>query len=143
MQYRELCQSGIGAIVKHAPLITEEEESALWESKVIGDHNPLALQRAVFYYVGKVFCLRGGEEQRSLKPSQFFRTSNPDCYTYAENGLKNNSGSDVKQKNKVVSVYAKPSSRPRCMVHLLDKYFSKFPPKALSMDVFYLRPVYH
>ena len=51
VRYRELRQSGIGAIVKHAPLITEEEESALLGSKVIGDHNPLALQRAVFYYV--------------------------------------------------------------------------------------------
>ena len=43
---RELCVSGVGAVVKHAAVIREQEEHALWESKVIGDPNPLALQRA-------------------------------------------------------------------------------------------------
>ena len=41
----------------------------------------------MFFYVGKVFCLRGGQEQRDLKLSQVVRSSNPDCYTYVENGL--------------------------------------------------------
>ena len=80
VQYRELREEGIGAIVKHATVIS----SALWDSKVIGDDSPLALQRVVFYYVGKTFCLRGGDEQCNLKPSQFMRSSAPDCYTYIE-----------------------------------------------------------
>ena len=46
---RELREVGVGAVVKHASVISAEEENALWESKVIGDHNPLALQRAVFF----------------------------------------------------------------------------------------------
>lgn len=41
------------------------EEEALWE-KIICDHNPLALQRALFFYAGKTFCLRGSEEQSGL-----------------------------------------------------------------------------
>ena len=45
---RQLCESGVGAGVKHTALVREQEEHALWESKVIGDHNPVALQRAVF-----------------------------------------------------------------------------------------------
>ena len=30
------------------------------------------------FYVGKIYCLRGGEEQRALKSSQFQRLTNPD-----------------------------------------------------------------
>ena len=64
--------------------------------KTIGDHDPVALLRAVYYYVGKVFCLHGGEEQRSLKVSQLKRSSDPDCYTYIENGSKNRLGTDAR-----------------------------------------------
>ena len=141
VRYRDLRQAGIGAVVKHAPLVTADEEEALWVSKSIGDHDPIALQRAVFFYVGKAFCLRGGEEQRNSKLSQLIRSSKPDCYTYVENGSKNKSGVNPREKNKIVPVYANPSARPRCLVYLLDKYFSKFPPKAKDLDVLYLRPV--
>ena len=140
VKFRELREQGVGAVVKHASVVTPAEESIFWERQVIGDHSPVALQRAVFFYVGKVFCLRGGEEQRSLKPSQFVRTTNPDCFTYVENGSKNHSGVNPKQSNKVVPVYACPAQRPRWLVYLLDLYFSKFPTKAKEMDVFYLRP---
>ena len=50
---------GFGTVVKQAPIITPEEEDRLWETKVMGDHSPL---RAVFIYVGKSFCFRGGKE---------------------------------------------------------------------------------
>ena len=116
VRYRELRESGVGAVVKHAAVVTPEEEDALWALKVLGDHDPLALQRVVFFYVGKTFCLRGGEEQRSLKPSQFIRSRNPDSYTYVESGSKNKSRINLKEKNKVVPVYANPSARPRCLV---------------------------
>ena len=33
-------------------------------------------------------CVRGGEEQCRLGPSQFVRSENPDCYTYTEHGSK-------------------------------------------------------
>ena len=44
VRYRELRETGVGAVVKHAALVTPDEENMLWESKVIGDHSPLALQ---------------------------------------------------------------------------------------------------
>ncbi len=141
VRFRQLRESGVGAITKHAEVITPVEEDALWEMEIIGDHNPVALQRAVFFYVGKTFCLRGGEEQRNLKVSQFVRSTDPDCYTYVENGSKNKSGTNVKEKNKIVPVYSDPASRPRCLVHLLDKYLSKLPKRGRDMDVFYLRPI--
>ena len=140
VQFRELRERGVGAVVKHAPVITYEEEEALWQSKVIGDHCPLALLRAVFYYVGKAFCIRGGEEQRNLKRSQFVRSSDGQCYTYIENGSKNRSGINSKEANKIVPVYSCIESRPRCLVYLLDLYFDKFPPQAVVKDLFYLRP---
>ena len=86
--FRQLREEGVGASMKHAPVITAEEEEVLWHTKMIGDHSPIALQRAVFYYVGKVFYLRGGEEQRHLKPSQLRRSTDPDCYTYMETNPK-------------------------------------------------------
>ena len=68
--FRKLREQGVGASIKHASVVRPEEEELLWSTGTIGDHSPLALQRAVFYYCGKVFCLRGGEEQRGLKLSQ-------------------------------------------------------------------------
>ena len=129
VRYRELREGGVGAVVKHAAVVSPDEEQALWDSEVVGDHDPLALQRAVFFYVSKTFCLRGGQELRGLKPSQFICSSNPDCYTYVENGSKNKSGVNPKENNKVIPVYANSTARPRCLVYLLDKYFSKFSPK--------------
>lgn len=46
---------GVGAVVKHAAIVTLEEENRLWESKVLGVHTPLALVRVVFIYVSKSF----------------------------------------------------------------------------------------
>ena len=138
VRYCELCESGVGTVVKHAVVVTLHEEDILWASKVIEDHDPLALQRTAFFYIGKSFCLRGGEEQRSLKPSQFIHSWSPDCYTYVENSSRNKSGVSLKESNKVVPVYANPSAHPRCLVYLLDKYFSKFPPRGKGIDVFYL-----
>ena len=140
VKFRELREDGIGAIVKHAPVVLPEEEEKFWDTKVFGVDSPVALQRAVFFYVGKVCCLRGGEEQRNLKPSQFVRNASPHSYTYVENGSKNYSGVDPTGGNKCVPIYACPENQLRCLVYLLDLYFSKFPQKGFDMDVFYLRP---
>lgn len=37
-----------------------------------------------------------------------------------------------------VEVYALPSSRPRCLVYLLDLYLSKLPAGAMDRDALYL-----
>ena len=73
-------------------MITPEEEEQLWNSGAMGIFNPKVLLRAVFFCVGKAFCLRGGAQQRSLKPSQFVHGYDPDRYTYTENGSKNHKG---------------------------------------------------
>ena len=136
VRFRELRQQGVGAMVKHAAIVSESEEDALWMSGVVGTNDPLVLQ-AVFYYAGKVFCLRGGEEQTDLTQSQFVRSSDPDCYTYVEQGSKTRFGFNQKEANKVVLVYACTDSCPMCLVYLLDLYLSKLPESTKDMD---LRP---
>ena len=112
---------------------------------VIGIFAPKPLVRAVFYYVGKAFCLRG-MEQRSLKPSQFVRGYNPDRYTFTQNGSKNHQGGfgTLNDSNKAVTIYSTLVGNSgelfRDVVYLLDFYFSKFPKPPLEMDFLYLQP---
>lgn len=68
---RHLWQEGVDAEVKHATLITPEEEQMLWEQGVLGTDCPKSLPHAVFYLNGVNLCLRGGSERRNLKLSQF------------------------------------------------------------------------
>ncbi len=98
-----------------------DQEQKLWDSGVFDVAQPVGLQRAVFFYIGKVFCIRGGEEQRKLGPSQFKRSFNPDCYTYIEHGSKNRSGGleQLKIDNKCVPCFAVPEQAPQCLVYLL------------------------
>ena len=136
---RELPREGVGANVKHAAAFSPAEENALWDLRVSSDHAPVTLQRAVFFYVGKVFCLRGGQELRYFKISKFVCSTDPG-YTYVENGSKNRSGVNTKETNTVVLVYASPSTPPHCLVYLLDLYISKLPAESKERDVFCLRP---
>ena len=123
----------VSAPLKHAAIVTPEEEDMLLEKGVMGVFAPKPLVQAVFFYVGKAFCLRGGAEQRSLKPSQFVRGYEPDRYTFTQNGSKNHQGGfgTLSDSNKVVTVYSTligdSGDFVRDVVYLLDMYFSKFP----------------
>lgn len=141
--YRGLHSEGVGAQVKHAAIFSVEEETTLWETGVLGDSNPTSLQRAVFYYIGKVCCVRGEDEQRKLGPSQFLRAENPDSYMYVEHGSKNRSGglAQLRQENKCVSFYSLPEEAPRCLVYFMDRYLDKLPKFAFDNDVLYCRPM--
>ena len=138
--FSDLRKQGVGAEVKHMSIITKEEEDQLWKAKEMDTNAPKQLLQAVFFYVGKVFCLRGGVEKRGLKVSRFQQRYSPDHYVYIENGSKNNSGANLKIQNKVVPVYANAGSGERCVVALLDKYLSKLPPVAFQKDIFYMKP---
>ena len=141
---RRLRQDGVGAEVKHATLITPEEERMLWEQGVLGTDCPKSLLRAVFYLNGVNLCLRGGGEHRNLKLSQFQRLEDPDRYIYTENGSKNHSGSFIgaSVQNKQVPIYSTYGTvGKRCHVYILDLYISKMPEKAKQSDWFYLRAV--
>lgn len=83
------------------------------------------LLNAVFYIVGKHFCLHGGQEHRDNKLSQVKKGQ--DHYVYYENVAKNNNGSfkNLHVKSTIVPVYPVPKAGERCPVHILDNYFSK------------------
>ena len=137
--FRELREEGVGAL----KLLPKRRNRPLWEKGVLGVDTPESLLRAVFYYNGKNFCLRGGKEHRALKLSQIVRHHDPVHYLYTENGSKNRSGSfnQLRLENKSVPVYACAEAGVRCHVAILDKYIGKLPPFALEKDVFYLKPL--
>ena len=141
--YHSLHASGLGREIKHARVLSKDDEEKLWKSGVLGTSSPRALQNAVFYTVGKVFSLRGGVEMRSLGISQIKWLQDPDRYIYTENVSKTNSGTFKKLhvSTKVVPVFACPDAGERCAVYLLDLYLSKLPNEAFEQDVFYLRPL--
>ena len=60
--FHNLHCEGIGRQVKHAETISTEEDNQLWETGVLDINTPKGLQNAVFYTIGKMFCLRGGQE---------------------------------------------------------------------------------
>ena len=65
LMFVSLCKQGVGTELKHTPIITLEEENLLWEKGILSTYTPISLQCAVFFYVGKVFCIHGREEQRN------------------------------------------------------------------------------
>ena len=139
--FKSLRKEGVGCNSKHAEIITKEEESMLWGSNVINLSHPKGLLRAVFYYNGKNFCLRGGVEHRYLKLSQFTRYS--DHYIYTENASKNRQGglAQLRMENKTVPIYSRDDAGERCHVHILDKYIQKLPEEVIKQDYFYARPL--
>ena len=139
--FKQLRKDGIGAEVSTTEGITSEEENQLWESGVLNVETPAGLLNSVFYYCGKCFCLRGGQEHRTLSLSQFERKLNPDRYVYTENSSKNKQGGikQMRLDHKVVTIVANPKIGERCPVYILDKYISKLPTKAKEMNIFYCR----
>ena len=135
--FKSLRKEGIECNSRHAEIITKEEESILWESNVMNLRHPRGLLRAVFYYNGKNFCLRGGAEHRNLKLSQFTKFSDHNIYT--ENASKNRQGglAQLRMENKRYSVDA----GKRCHVHILDMYIKKLPEDVIiSMPENPIRP---
>jgi len=100
----------------------------------MGTKTPKALQSAVFYTVGKMFSLRGGDEMRSLKISQIQRHTNPDRYVYTELVSKTSNGTFTKLHvaNKPVPLFACPEAGERCPLHILDLYLSKLPQEVIK-----------
>ena len=140
-RFKELTKEGVGCDSKHTEIVTKDEENILWASGVLGLDTPRSLLNAVFYYNGKNFCLRGGQEHRDLKLSQFTREH--DHYLYTENSSKNRQGgwAQLRLENKRVPIYANPKAGERCHVQILDRYISKLPVQAKERDFFYARPL--
>ena len=74
--------------MKTTAVLSADDENKLWDTNVMNLKAPIGLLRAVFFYNGKNFCLRGGTGQRNLKLSQFQREvtivegQEVSCYIY-------------------------------------------------------------
>ena len=126
---------------KRFTTLSKEELDDLSKPCVLGVKTPTSLLHAVFFYNGKNFCLRGGEEHRSLKLSQLKRTDTG--YIYTENASKSCSGglAQLRVKNKSVQIHENKEIGDRCQCRILDLYISKLPLEAREKDLFYVRPV--
>ena len=137
--YRELHKEGVDATVRHTAIFTPEEETKYcgrWEFLLL----LVPRHYSELFYVGECFCIRGGDEQRKFRPSQFKCFKDPDRYVYTEHGSKNTSGglAQLREENKSVPCYSVPDKVPQCLVVLLDLYLNKLPPYTLE-DVLYCR----
>lgn len=137
--YIKLTTDGVGAESSHTQSIAPDEKNQLWSTGVLNVETPKGLLKAVFFYNGKCFCLRGGIEHRNLGLSQLQRFSNPDRYVYKEYALKNRPGGVVQLKmdHKSVTIVANPAAGHHCHVFLLNKYISTLPLDAVKKDLFY------
>ena len=124
--FRKLREEGVGAESKQTAT-TVEEENMLLDKGILNTFSPKGLFRAVFYYNGKNFVLRGGQEHRKLQLSQTVNLTKQNQYEYAENASKNRSGglAQLHVVHKKVPICANPTAGEHCHVYLLDKYFSK------------------
>ena len=59
--FRSLCEAGVGTMKRSAQTFQSDDEDKLWESNVFNTSTAEGLQNTVFFYVGKVCCLRGGQ----------------------------------------------------------------------------------
>lgn len=63
---KSLIFKGLGTKVKQADSITPGDEELLWEREVLGNKTAETLQYTVFFYMSKLFGLRGFDEHRDL-----------------------------------------------------------------------------
>ena len=68
--FHRLHSEGHGRQTKRAEIVSSEEADRLWREGVLDTDTPTRLQNAAFFVMGKMFCLRGGQEHRGLQLSQ-------------------------------------------------------------------------
>ena len=149
--FRDLHTQGIGATQRRSSTLSRDDKERLWSMGMLGVKMPEALLNAVFFYNGMFLILRGGEEHRKLKLSQFKLSTVPDpkqpgvtttCVIYTEHGSKNHPGGthQLNHDNKEVAHFACAAAGERCYVSLLQLYISKLPASAIESDIFYHKP---
>lgn len=104
---RQLTNEGIGLEIKSADAVTAEDESKLWESGVFSFSTAKGLSNAVFFYNGKVFGLRGGDEQIGLLAEQFmlgYDTANKHRFVKFTPRIRKNAQGGLKQSKKTTGI---------------------------------------
>ena len=137
--FKKLLSEGVGAEVRHHEAFMPEDEDVFWDKGVFATDSHTGLQNAIFYYTGKNLCLRGRDEHRNLKRSQFVEIEGG--YRYVERGSKTFRGgfSQLHLNGKSVVLYNDADAGMRCYCSLLRLYLSKLPSD--TSDAFNFQPV--
>ena len=122
--------------VKHKPTIENEDLVRLKFSQVLALSNPFALSTKCMVPCGSLFCRRGREGQRQLKPTSFKFEVDPTGRNYVTmahgEATKNHPGglSDVSSTEKYARMYE--TEDPNDGYKVLELYLSKLYPKCNS-----------
>ena len=69
-EMKRLRKLGFGVVRRQAQALSNNEEEQLWSSGVLGSSTPKQLLNTVFFFAGKHFALRSGDEHRSLRAGE-------------------------------------------------------------------------
>ena len=138
---------GLG-VKKSSQVISLANEAKLFESRALGEENPIQLLRTVIYMLGLHLALRGDLEHMRLRrpgfgcqiTTELDDKSGKEILVYREDPLqKTNQGGLIgKCQNKVVKVFPS-ANRSRCPVKLFGKYIGLLP-NSKSCGKLYLHP---
>ena len=143
---RELTNDGIGLEIKSADAVTQDDESKLWENGVISFSTARGLSNAVFFYNGKVFGLRGGEEHSGLLAEQFvlgYDAANKRRFVKFIPRIRKNAQGGLKQSKKAQGImqpivhYDQESGVPYSIYRLYERYLNLIP----RNGTFYRKPL--
>ena len=59
-EMKRLQSKGVGAQIKKAEILTNEDEELLWMKGLLGDHDPQTLLNTIFFLNDLYFILRSG-----------------------------------------------------------------------------------
>ena len=147
---QERTAMNIGVNKRQAMVITYETEEFLWNSGILGEHNPDILRNTVLFLIGINVLLRAVEEHHQLRRPMLDQKSQLNfehnskgvrCLVYREDSVtKTHDGglNDMRKDRKIVWVY--PSENTvRCPVRLVEKYISLCPQNYMKKSNFYLK----
>ena len=140
----DLRSEGVGLEMKQADLITEEEETRLWDLNILGDSSPQQLVDTVTYctcvdYISNLWAYR----RLCVDQLQLHEPNDkPAFIVYHETISEANSGglAQCKLKPKRVEHFASIAYPKKCFVHMYKKYRSLCPAESPA-DAFYLIPL--
>ena len=127
-------------VTKHKDAIEPGDIAKMYDTKVLSNDNPKALQYKVFFEISLHFARRGREGLRELKPSAFVFKKDDNDEEYAtiihNEKTKKDQGTKTDFLEKDQRMYGRPES-PLCPLASLKTYISKLNPKA---DTFFQQP---
>lgn len=133
---KELRREGLDK-TKHKSVIEAKDIEKMYSTGTIGNHNPVALQRKIFFELSLHFARRGREGLRSLTKSSFAIKTDATgkrfvCQAYHEKE-KNHPGISNRETEKNAAMYEQPQDPTTCPVATYEFYLTKLNPQCDSL----------